>query len=277
MEQMTLTGKPKTESVYQVKNPIKERDIETESPKYNSEKDHAVFELSYHKEVLADGSFKEWLSTDQTVEYANHMGSSYGGGGYYSVKMNEEENISDLGELEESILAFFRDLLEKPYVEFNKNKEDIYGFYVSDMKPENITLAISPKGLDFLKRSGFPYEQLLTQIEKLKKERPLFTKEYQNKIELYIDMEKFVEDTDHQISDLMFAIIERGKTFKEVMDINPMWNKLNDLIQQIKDINEEYSNLHKFFYGWVGHTRMEWDNNWFQSRYNQAKAIVNGT
>jgi len=235
-----------------------------------NEEDYADFEVEYHKEVKVDGTISEWLSTNQTTEYTQHLNSSYGGGGSYSTD-------KELEELKENILNWFKSHLSIPYVEFGKLEEDWYGFYVCDIKTEKINLQISDKAIEFLKRKNFPLKELFAEIENLKKNRTKFTKEYLDKIEMWKDTEKFVEDTESQIKDLVNTILDKGKTLKTVVNLEDMWTKINDLVEQLKDIDEDYSKLHSFFHSWDSHTFVcEDDEDWFWQRYNKAKEIVFG-
>ncbi len=230
---------------------------------------YAVYIVRYNKTVSVDGTIEECLSTSQTTEYKNHLGSSYGGGNYF-----KKENLD---EFKESVLSWFKSHFSMPYVEFGKFDEKWYGYYISDIKSEDITLRISEESIKFLKRNKFPLDELLNKIEELRKNRVKFTKEYLDKIEMWVDIDKFVYDTEWQIKDLVNAILDKGKTFKAVMNIEEIWNKINDLIEQLRDIDEEYSKLHRFFHTWDRHTFVcSKDEDWFWQRYEKAKKIVFG-
>lgn len=232
------------------------------------EKDYAVYYLNYFKNVSVDGTIKEYLSMSSTVEFRQHLGSSYCSGGSYSTD-------KELKELYDSILSFFKNQFDTPFVEFGKFDENWYGFYVSDIKAENIKLSISKEGIEFLKRRNFPLDELMNKIEEMRKNRTQLTKEYLDRIEMYKDLEEFVESTEEQIRDLVDAIIEKGKTFKSVLDIKKLWDKVNDLTEQLKDIDSEYSKLHIFFFGWDRHSVvMEKNESWWWKRYETAKEVV---
>lgn len=281
--QKDLTGKQIKPSNTYIKEQDKEYQpisdvVDTESDSAEekfSEPDFAFFRIDWNCDVKVDGVKEEWLSTYETVEYKNHLNSMYGGGGCYKAK--------DWEELKKSILHFFFWRFKLPYVAYDKDFElekygSVFGSYICDIKSENIKLLISPKAIDFLKRNKIAVEELLKEIEKMRKNRAEFDEEYQDKMVLFLDTEKLIDKVQDKIR-FYVNFLSETTTVKTLMENskqdssfeNPVniLQKIEELKEQLRLYEPEYKKLNQFFRGYERGTLLE--DNWVWKRLADAR------